>query len=128
MKNLNQIISKLPSGRRAKIAGRARQLMAEEMALQQLRKARQLTQVRMAEMLRIGQDSVSRIESRSDLMLSTLKSYVEAMGGSLKFVAEFPEGSVVLSSLGETNSPSDDPKRKHRSTKSKRLSLAHVSE
>jgi DNA-binding XRE family transcriptional regulator len=128
MKNLDQIISKLPSGRRAKIAGRARQLIAEEMALQHLRKARQLTQERMAEMLGIGQDSVSRIESRSDLLLSTLKSYVEAMGGSLKFVAEFPEGSVILSSLGETNGIPDDPKRKHRPVKPKRPSLAHVSE
>ena|SRR5437879_5401487 len=102
MKTLDQIIRKLPSERRAKIAARADHLIAEEVALQHLRKARQLTQERMAQLLGIGQDGVSRIESRSDLLLSTLRSYVEAMGGSLKLVVEFPDSVAVLSSLGET--------------------------
>ncbi len=102
MKTIEQIIKKLPAERRAKIGARAQTLIAEEIALQHLRKARRLTQRRMAELLGIGQDSVSRIENRSDLLLSTLKSYVEAMGGSLKLVVEFPDSAAVLTSLGES--------------------------
>lgn len=113
MKTLNQVIRKLPVERRGKIAARAKELIAEEMALQHLRKARRLTQVRMAELLGVGQDSVSRLEGRSDLLLSTLKSYVEAMGGSLKIVAEFPDSTMVLSALGEVG----DEKETRKPTK-----------
>jgi hypothetical protein len=101
MKTLDQAIAKLPASRRRKVTARAAQLIAEEHALRQLRKARDLTQERMAKLLGIGQDSVSRLESRSDLLLSTLRGYVEAMGGSLKLVVEFPDSTAVLSSLGE---------------------------
>jgi transcriptional regulator with XRE-family HTH domain len=101
MRTLDQVIKKLPADRRAKVAARAEDLVAEEIALRHLRKARRLTQARMAQLLGIGQDSVSRLESRSDLLLSTLTSYVEAMGGSLKLVVEFADSTAVLSSLGE---------------------------
>ena len=107
MKTLDQIVRKLPAERRARIAARADALIAEEVALQHLRKARRLTQERMAQLLGIGQDSVSRIESRSDLLLSTLRSYVEAMGRSLKLVVEFPDSVAVLSSLGEPETAKD---------------------
>jgi transcriptional regulator with XRE-family HTH domain len=105
MKNLDEIVGNLPADRRAKIAARTQQLIAEETALRSLRKARRLTQVRMAKLLHIGQDSVSRLESRSDLLLSTLKSYVEAMGGRLRLVVEFPDGVAELSSIGEPKEP-----------------------
>src|SRR5262245_56558091 len=110
MQNHNQIIGELPPQRRAKIEGRARQLIGEEMALQQLRKARKLTQRQMARALKIGQDSVSRLESRSDLLISTLQSYVEAMGGELKITVEFKEGSAVISGLGPPEI-ADHPKK-----------------
>jgi transcriptional regulator with XRE-family HTH domain len=109
MKNIDQIIESLPPARRAKIEGRARQLIGEEMALQKLRKARKLTQKQMARVLNIGQDSVSRLECRSDLLISTLQSYVEAMGGVLRIVVEFKEGSAVISGLGETE-PTKKPR------------------
>jgi transcriptional regulator with XRE-family HTH domain len=105
MRTLDQVVAALPAARRAKIATRAQTLVAEELALQHLRKARRLTQQRMAKLLGIGQDSVSRIETRSDLLLSTLRTYVEAMGGSLKLVVEFPDSVAVLSSLGEGEHP-----------------------
>jgi transcriptional regulator with XRE-family HTH domain len=67
-----------------------------------MRKARQLTQKRMAQILGIGQDSVSRLEKRTDLHLSTLNNYINAMGGSLKLVAEFPDRDpVILDGLAE---------------------------
>ncbi len=65
--------------------------VAEELSLQELRKARELTQERMAELLQIRQENVSRLEKRSDLLVSTLRSYIEAMGGNLKVIVEFPE-------------------------------------
>lgn len=120
MRTLDQIISSLPAGRRGKIAARTQQLIAEEMALRHLRHARNLTQQTMAELLDIDQAGISKIESRSDMLLSTLRSYVEAMGGSLRLLAEFPDGIAELSSLGEalgTNAPA-------RATKSKQTSRA----
>ena len=70
-------------------------LIAEEMTLRDLRKARNQTQARVAEKLGINQENVSRIEQRSDLLLSTLSGYVEAMGGKLNLVAEFPDRPPV---------------------------------
>lgn len=90
-KNLEQIIQNIPQERQKKIAERASNLIAEEMTLQDLRKARSLTQERMAELLSIRQDSVSRLEKRTDLLLSTLRSYIEAMGGELELTVTFPE-------------------------------------
>jgi DNA-binding XRE family transcriptional regulator len=94
-------IRKLSPTHRKKVEARAAQLIAEEMTLRELRHARRLTQVRMAKTLGITQDSVSRLEKRSDLLLSTLRKTVEAMGGSLSLVAEFPDRApVVLSGIG----------------------------
>jgi transcriptional regulator with XRE-family HTH domain len=101
MRNLDQIVASLPALRRAKVTARTRALIAEEMALRHLREAHHLTQEVMAELLHIDQAGVSKIERRSDMLLSTLRSYVKAMGGSLRLVAEFPDGVAELSSLGE---------------------------
>ena len=98
--NVDIIIGKLSPTQRKKVEARAARLIAEEMTLRELRHARKLTQVRMAKTLGITQDSVSRLEKRSDLLLSTLRKTVEAMGGSLSLVAEFPDRApVVLSGI-----------------------------
>jgi len=100
MTNLERVRKALSPVRRKRIAARAAQLVAEEMTLQELRQARKLTQVRMAKALGITQDGVSRLEKRSDLLLSTLRKTVEALGGRLSLVAEFPDrGPVVLSGI-----------------------------
>ena len=100
--NIDDKIKKLSAARRKKVEARAIALIAEEMTLRELRQARKLTQVRMAKALGITQDSVSRLEKRSDLLLSTLRKTVEAMGGSLSLVAEFPDRApVVLSGISE---------------------------
>ena len=99
--DLETMMKRVSPQRRAKIDARASELIAEEMTLQDLRKARALTQVRLAELLSIKQESVSNLEKRSDLLLSTLRSYVEAMGGELTLVARFPDRPpVTLTSLG----------------------------
>ena len=91
MTSLTERMNKLPEARRKKVEERAKVLIAEEMSLQDLRKARKQTQARVAHQLGINQENVSRIERRSDLLLSTLSGYVEAMGGKLSLVVEFPD-------------------------------------
>lgn len=100
--NINDKIRKLSPAQRRKVEARAAELIAEEMTLAELRRARKLTQVRMAQTLGLTQDSVSRIEKRSDLLLSTLRKTIKAMGGNLCLVAEFPDRRpVVLSGIAE---------------------------
>ncbi|MGD0546708.1 MAG: XRE family transcriptional regulator [Terracidiphilus sp.] len=74
---------------------RARKIIAE-MPLQQLRHAREMTQTRLAELLEMDQGNVSKLEQRTDMYLSTLRSYIEAMGGVLEIRALFPEGDVRI--------------------------------
>ncbi|MXY22934.1 MAG: transcriptional regulator [Acidobacteria bacterium] len=95
MSTLTERIDRLPPARRKRVEDRAKALIAEEMSLRDLRRARKQTQVRVAEKLRINQENVSRLEQRSDLLLSTLSSYVEAMGGKLSLVVEFPDRPPV---------------------------------
>jgi len=100
--NVDDIIRKLSPAQRKKVETRAAQLIAEEMTLRELRHARKLTQVRMAKALGITQDSISRLEKRSDLLLSTLRKTVQAMGGNLSLVVEFPDRApVVLAGIAE---------------------------
>jgi transcriptional regulator with XRE-family HTH domain len=102
MTNLEQIRKELSPARRKKVEARAAELIAEEMTLQELRRARKLTQVRMAKKLGVSQDGISKLEKRSDLLLSTLRKTVEALGGRLSLVAEFPDRNpVVLSGIAE---------------------------
>ena len=94
-KNVNEIIKKLSPAWRKKIEARAAELISEEMTLRELRRARKLTQVRMARTLGIAQKQISEIEKRTDMHISTLRRTVEAMGGSLSLVAQFPDREPV---------------------------------
>jgi transcriptional regulator with XRE-family HTH domain len=71
------------------------------MPLDALRDARQLTQVQMAQLLKISQGAVSKVERRTDMFVSTLRNYVRAIGGDLQIRAVFPEGEVVIDQFGE---------------------------
>lgn len=95
MKTLKQKLATLPARRRRKIALRTEALIAEEMTMRELRKVRNITQVKMAKALGVKQEQVSRIEKRTDLHLSTLRRCIEAMGGKLILAAQFPEGAPV---------------------------------
>jgi DNA-binding XRE family transcriptional regulator len=112
--NVDEKIKKLSPSQRKKVEARAAELMAEEMTLRELRQARKLTQVRMAKKLGITQDSVSRLEQRSDLLLSTLRKTIEAMGGNLSLVAQFPDREpVVLAGIAKDDPESKPATRKH---------------
>ena len=95
MKTLKDKLQTLPAGRRRKIARRTESLIAEEMTMRELRKARSITQVEMAKTLGVNQEQISRIEKRTELNLSTLKRSIEAMGGELILTARFPDGAPV---------------------------------
>ena len=111
MKPLQEVLDRLPKEEREAIEARARELITEEMTLRELRQACDLTQDQMGDLLEIGQDSISRLEKRSDLRLSTLRSYVQAMGGSLELTVKFPNRpNVVLSGIG-TSTPSSHQKQ-----------------
>ena len=104
----------LSPARRRKIETRTAELIREQMTLQELRRARKLTQVSVAKELGITQDGVSRLEQRSDLLLSTLRKTVEAMGGNLSLIAEFPDRDpVVLSGIAEIAPPPRPIRRRH---------------
>jgi hypothetical protein len=100
--SLEEILHKLPEERRRRIEQRAAELIVEELNLREVRRLRKLTQARLSRKLKIGQEGVSRIEKRSDLYISTLRSYVEGVGGKLKLVVELPDRPpVILTGLGE---------------------------
>ena len=90
-RSLKEKLEQLSPERRKKIEEESNFLIAEEMTRQQLRLALKLTQEQMAELLQIDQGNVSRLEQRTDLMLSTLRKYIAAMGGELRLVVEFPD-------------------------------------
>jgi DNA-binding XRE family transcriptional regulator len=101
-KNMNEIIRRLSPARRKRVEKRAAQLIAEEMTRQELRRALERTQVEVARKLGITQDGVSRLEQRTDVLLSTLRSYIAALGGRLSLIAEFPDHEpVVLSGIAD---------------------------
>lgn len=100
--DLEVFIKTLPAEEQAAIEKRAAELIAEEMTLRELRRARKLTQVKLAKSLKMSQDGVSRLEKRSDVLLSTLRKTVAAMGGDLSLVVEFPDRKPVrLAGFGE---------------------------
>ena len=70
--------------------------MLLELELQALRKSRQVTQVDLAKAMQVDQAAVSKLEHRDDMYVSTLRSYVQALGGELKLVASFPDGDIAL--------------------------------
>lgn len=84
----------------ARSQAKARRMMSQ-MVLQELRRARQTTQTKLAKALKVNQAAVSKLERRTDMYLSTLRSYVEAMGGRLDIIARFNEGSVRIAQFEE---------------------------
>ncbi len=91
-KKLDDVMAALPASRRAKIERRTQELAS----LKDLWQAVEKTQEDLAEVLGVGQDTISRLEQRSDMLLSTLRRYVEGMGGKLELVAQFPNRPPVV--------------------------------
>ena len=99
-KKLDDIMASMPKTRRGAIENRAMELAT----LKDLRHACEKTQEELATILGVGQDTISRIEKRRDMLLSTLRHYVESMGGKLELVAQFPNRPpIVIEHLGSVN-------------------------
>ena len=77
------------------------QAMLVEMPLNELRQARGLSQKMLAEVLNVQQPAIAKMEKRTDMYLSTLRSHIEAMGGQLEVVARFPDGAVKISNFSD---------------------------
>jgi len=118
--SLEEMLARESEEFRRSVEKRTAELIAEELTLREMRRARKLTQARLSKKLKIGQEGVSRIEKRTDLYISTLRSYVEGVGGKLKLVVELPGGPVViLTGLGEDRSQSKTKKKAGNGAKSK---------
>jgi hypothetical protein len=117
--SLEQMLAEESEESRARIRLLAEEMRAE-MNLREVRRLRKLTQSRLSKRLKIGQEGVSRIEKRSDLYISTLRSYVEGVGGKLKLVVELPDRApVLLSGLGEVQTERRPKKKTAKVLKSK---------
>jgi predicted XRE-type DNA-binding protein len=97
-RNFRELEEKMSPERRARVAARVKAELAL-MPLHQLRQAREMTQTRLAEVLSVDQGRISKLEKRTDMYLSTLRSYIEAMGGALEIRAVFPDGAVKIDLL-----------------------------
>jgi hypothetical protein len=110
-RNLKQILAELPPDRQAGIDARYREMKDEIEGLRELRKIAGKAQAEIAAALNIKQPSVSKIEKQADMYLSTLRSYVEAIGGELDLVIRLPTGPALrLRQLGDMTEPS--PRRR----------------
>ena len=105
---LDDFVAKLPKKQQQAIKKRSAALIAEEATLRQLREARERSQVEMGEKLHIKQAAVSKLERRTDMYLSTLRSYIEAMGGKLEIIARFPDKAVRITQF-EMLDPEERP-------------------
>ena len=99
-RNFNELRARMSPESQARVAARVKEELAL-MPLNQIRNARRMTQTRLAELLEMDQGYISKLEQRTDLYLSTLRSYVEAMGGALEIRAVFPDGEVEIDLLNK---------------------------
>ncbi|MGB4466424.1 MAG: XRE family transcriptional regulator [Azovibrio sp.] len=99
-KKFADLRAQMSPGSRARAEAKAQAMLAE-MPLNELRQARGLSQKMLAEVLHVQQPSIAKIEKRTDMYLSTLRSHIEAMGGELEVVARFPDGVVKISNFSE---------------------------
>lgn len=99
-KKFSELTARMSTESRARAEAKTRAMLAE-MPLNELRQARGLSQKMLAELLHVQQPSIAKIEQRTDMYISTLRSHIEAMGGQLEVVARFPDGVVRISNFSE---------------------------
>ena len=99
-RNFRELLDAMPAERRLRVDQRVREAIAA-MPLDELRRARQMTQAKLAESLGVNQGEVSKIEHRTDLYLSTLAEYVKALGGTLEIRAVFRDREVRITQFEE---------------------------
>jgi DNA-binding XRE family transcriptional regulator len=100
-RKFRELLEAMPAVRQRDIANRVRETLAS-MPLEEIRKARQLTQAKLADALGVNQGEISKIEHRTDIYLSTLAGYVEALGGKLEIRAVFPDREMRITQFGDS--------------------------
>ena len=96
----NELTKDFTPERRARVDGRKAELRAA-MPLYELRRARAMTQQEVGKTLRVHQPAIAKLERRTDMYVSNLRAYIEAMGGRLNIVAEFPQGTVTITNFSD---------------------------
>ena len=104
-----ELTRKLSPKRKARVAARVAELKAE-MVLAELRRARRRSQEELARALKVNQPAVAKLEKRTDMYVSNLRRYVEALGGQLEITAKFPEGEVVIGNFSDIATPRIKPR------------------
>jgi DNA-binding XRE family transcriptional regulator len=99
-KKFSELEVKMSPERRARIAEEVKKALAE-MPLNELRNARGLSQTMLAEALHIQQPAIAKLEKRTDMYISTLRSHIRAMGGELDVIARFPDGAVKIGNFSQ---------------------------
>lgn len=108
----NEYMQKLSAEKREKVLAMAAELIAEEKSLREIRKAREVSQKTLAEKLDMNQGDLSKFERRTDVYLSSIRRYIEAMGGSLELIATFPDsGPVKITNIGDLGGADEDAKK-----------------
>lgn len=102
-KKFSDLRAQMTPESRARAEAKAQAMLAE-MPLNELRQARGLSQKMLADVLHVQQPSIAKIEKRTDMYISTLRSHIEAMGGQLEVVARFPDGAVKISNFSDLGS------------------------
>jgi predicted transcriptional regulator len=106
-RSFNELRKGMSPERQARNA-EATQAMLHEMALHELRQAREKSQVELARDLQVGQPAVAKMEQRADMYVSNLRRYVEALGGKLEITARFPDASVTITNFGELSASGEE--------------------
>jgi len=99
-KKFSELAAKMSPERRARIEKEVKKTLTE-MRLEELRNARGLSQKMLAEALHIQQPAIAKLEKRTDMYISTLRSHIRAMGGDLEVIARFPDGDVRISNFSQ---------------------------
>jgi predicted XRE-type DNA-binding protein len=99
-KKFSELEAKMGPERRARIAAKVKEALSE-MPLNDLRNARGLSQKMLAEALHIQQPAIAKLEKRTDMYISTLRSHIKAMGGELEVIARFPDGDVKIANFSQ---------------------------
>ena len=107
-KKFAELRAKMSPESRARADKLAKQMLAE-MALNELRRARGLSQEALANLLQVQQPSVAKLERRTDMYISTLRDHIRALGGELEIIAHFPEGDVKITNFDEPGHPAPEP-------------------
>jgi transcriptional regulator with XRE-family HTH domain len=109
-RSFNELRNGMSAERRARNL-EATHVMLHEMALHELRQAREKSQVELARDLHVGQPAVAKMEQRADMYVSNLRRYVEALGGKLEITARFPDASVIITNFGEIGTLSEQSRQ-----------------